>query len=204
MTSEIALNFEYPDIWGCIRYFASVLYNKITKITSAKAKEEDAEQAVSVSAGAGRILDKYGNILLRVAYSYLHNMADAEDILQDTLIQFLKNSPSFENEAHEKAWLITVASNLSKNKINYNKLRDTDELSEELVSQEKEDLNFVWEAVKQLPENSREVIHLFYQERYSTGEIAGILKRKEATIRSDLKRGRERLKKILKEAYDFE
>ena len=204
MTSEIALNFEYPDIWGCIRYFASVLYNKITEITSAKAKEEDAEQAFSVSAGAGRILDKYGNILLRVAYSYLHNMADAEDILQDTLIQFLKNSPSFENEAHEKAWLITVASNLSKNKINYNKLRDTDELSEELVSQEKEDLNFVWEAVKQLPENSREVIHLFYQEGYSTGEIAGILKRKEATIRSDLKRGRERLKKILKEAYDFE
>ena len=153
---------------------------------------------------AGMLIDEYGNSILRLAYSYLHNMEDAEDILQDTLIQFLKNSPSFENEAHEKAWLITVASNLSKNKINYNKLRDTDELSEELISQEKEDLNFVWEAVKELPENSREVIHLFYQEGYSTGEIAGILKRKEATIRSDLKRGRERLKKILKEAYDFE
>ena len=201
MTEGIALRLGYPDIWGCIRYFASVLYNKIRNMTSAEAKrEQDSMSATS----AGRILDKYGNILLRVAYSYLHNMADAEDILQDTLIQFLKAGPSFENEAHEKAWLITVASNLSKNKINYNKLRDTDELSEELVSQEKEDLNFVWEAVKQLPENNREVIHLFYQEGYSTGEIAEILKRKEATVRSDLKRGRERLKKILKEAYDFE
>ena len=212
MTSAIALRLEYPDIWGCIRYFASVLHSKLRKISSAEAKWEERQDASekadsfgdTLSANAGRILDKYGNTLLRVAYSYLHNMADAEDILQDTLIQFLKNSPSFENEAHEKAWLITVASNLSKNKINYNKLRDTDELSEELVSQEKEDLNFVWEAVKELPENSREVIHLFYQEGYSTGEIADILKRKEATVRSDLKRGRERLKKILKEAYDFE
>ena len=205
MTEGIALRLGYPDIWECIRYFASVLYNKIRNMTSAEAKwEEKAEQNSMATAAAGRILDKYGNIPLRVAYSYLHNMADAEDILQDTLIQFLKTGPSFENEAHEKAWLITVASNLSKNKINYNKLRDTDELSEELVSQEKEDLNFVWEAVKQLPENNREVIHLFYQEGYSTGEIAEILKRKEATVRSDLKRGRERLKKILKEAYDFE
>ncbi|MCR5556381.1 MAG: sigma-70 family RNA polymerase sigma factor [Butyrivibrio sp.] len=149
-------------------------------------------------------MDKYGNTILRVAYSYLHNMSDAEDILQDTLIQFLRHNPTFENDAHEKAWLVTVASNLSKNKINYLKIRSADELSEELVSREKEDLNFVWEAVKQLPEKNREVIHLFYQEGFSTKEIADILKRRESTVRSDLKRGRERLKKILKEAYDFE
>lgn len=204
MTSELVMSSGYPDIWGYIRYFAKEIYRKFTGGPSAEATWEEKSIGDSVSTGAGRILDKYGNTLLRVAYSYLHNMADAEDILQDTIIQFLKKSPSFENNAHEKAWLITVASNLSKNKINYNKLRDTDELSEELVSQEKEDLDFVWEAVKQLPENNREVIHLFYQEGYSTGEIAEILKRKEATVRSDLKRGRERLKKILKEAYDFE
>ena len=69
---------------------------------------------------------------------------------------------------------------------------------------EKEDLKYVWEAVKKLPVKNREVIHLFYQEGYSTKEIADILKRREATVRSDLKRGREKLKKILKEAYDFE
>ena len=99
---------------------------------------------------------------------------------------------------------MTVASNLSKNKLTYLKIRQTDELSEELVSEEKEDLKYVWEAVKKLPVKNREVIHLFYQEGYSTKEIADILKRREATVRSDLKRGREKLKKILKEAYDFE
>ena len=64
---------------------------------------------------------------------YLHNMSDAEDILQDTLIQYIRKAPAFESAGHEKAWLLTVAANLSKNKIKYNELRTTDELAEELV-----------------------------------------------------------------------
>lgn len=153
---------------------------------------------------AATLLEKYGNTILRTAYSYLHNMEDAEDILQDTLIQYLKSESSYNDEEHEKAWLLRVAINLSKNKIKYNKLRETDELMDELVSEEKEELSFVWEAVKSLPQKYAEVIHLFYQEGYSTVEISGILKRKEATVRSDLKRARDRLKNILKEEYDFE
>ena len=150
------------------------------------------------------VMDKHGDRILRVAYSYLHNMEDAEDILQDTLIKYMQSSPDFNGPEHEKAWLITVASNLSKNKIKYNKVREADELSEELVGREEQDLAFVWEAVKQLPVKYREVVHLFYQEGYSTGEISKILDRKEATVRSDLLRARTQLKNILKEAYDFE
>ena len=150
------------------------------------------------------VMDKHGDRILRVAYSYLHNMEDAEDILQDTLIKYMQSSPEFNGPEHEKAWLITVASNLSKNKIKYNKIRETDELMDELVGSEEEDLAFVWDAVKQLPVKYREAVHLFYQEGYTTGEIAGILGRKEATVRSDLMRARTQLKKILKEAYDFE
>ena len=162
-------------------------------------------EKISAADRAAVLMDKYGNMILRVAYSYLHNMEDAEDILQDTLIQFLRNDPTFANDSHEKAWLITVASNLSKNKILYLKRRQTDELSEELVSEAgKEDLAYVWEAVKQLPEKYREVVHLFYQEGYATKEIAEILGRNESTVRSDLKRGRDKLRAILKEAYDFE
>jgi RNA polymerase sigma-70 factor (ECF subfamily) len=75
---------------------------------------------------------------------------------------------------------------------------------EELVAEEKEDLGFVWEAVSQLPDNYREVIHLFYHEGFTTAEIAAILGRREVTVRSDLSRARKKLKEILKEAYDFE
>lgn len=139
-----------------------------------------------------------------MAYSYLHNMSDAEEILQETLIRYLTVQPELQGPEHEKAWLLRVAANLSKNRLDYNRLRDTDELEETLVSQERGDLSFLWEAVKQLPDANREVIHLFYYEGYPTAQIAKILNRRESTVRSDLRRGREQLKKILKEDYDFE
>lgn len=171
-----------------------------TRIRGAQGRAADAE---AVNQQAERLLNNYGNSILRLAYSYLHNNSDAEDILQETLIRFLETAPVLESEAHEKAWLLRVAANLSKNRIIYNRVRICDELQEQLIQEEQEDLSFVWEAVRDLPEQYREVIHLFYQEGYSTAEIARILGWKEATIRSDLHRGREKLKGILKEVYDF-
>ena len=157
-----------------------------------------------VANNAKYILDTYGNSILRLAYSYVHNMSDAEDLLQDTLITYLDSAPNFENEAHEKAWLLKVTANLSKNKIAYNRIRDTGELNEELIDEQREDLSFVWDAVKNLPDKYREAVHLFYYEGYSTTEISKILGRKENTIRSDLRRARAELRMILREVYDFE
>jgi len=150
-----------------------------------------------------RVLDEYGDSILRLAYSYLHNMQDAEDVLQDTLLQFMNKAPEFNDDEHCKAWVFRVAINISKNRIAYNKRRETDELNNELAGDEREDLAFVWDAVKSLPEKYREVIHLFYQEGYSTAEIAAILDQNESTVRSRLKRGRDKLREILKEEYDF-
>ena len=163
-----------------------------------------ADRCEAVNRQAERLLDDFGDSILRLAYSYLHSIEDAEEVLQDTLVQFLKTAPVFLNKAHEKAWLLRVAANLSKNRLSYNKLRQTDELNEELTAEGREDLSFVWDAVRQLPVQYREAVHLFYYEGLSTRQIASVLNRSEATIRSDLHRGREQLKRILKEAYDFE
>lgn len=145
------------------------------------------------------LLDRHGESILRLAYSYLHNQSDAEDILQDTLIQYLRTSPTLESPAHEKAWLLRVAGNLSKNLLRAQGYRQADQLEETLVAQEREDLSYVWEAVKALPVPYRETIHLFYYEGYSTAQIARILDQKESTVRSRLKRGREKLKPLLEE-----
>lgn len=162
-----------------------------------------AAEREEINARAERLLERHGNSVLRLAYSYLHNMDDAEEILQESLIRFLQAAPSLENERHEKAWLLRVAGNLSKNRIAYNRLRHADQLEETLAAEQREDLSFVWEAVKRLPSSDREVIHLFYYEGFSTAEIAGILGQKEPTVRSRLMRGREKLRRVLKEAYDF-
>ncbi|MBE7005155.1 MAG: sigma-70 family RNA polymerase sigma factor [Ruminococcaceae bacterium] len=177
--------------------------NGALPVLFAQGKSASPAARADVNAEAERLLDRYGNSILRLAYSYLHNMADAEEIVQDTLVQFLKEAPAFADETHEKAWCLRVAGNLAKNRIKYNQVRDADELNEELAAEEGDDLSFVWEAVKSLPVKYREVVHLFYHEGYTTAEIARILDRKEATVRSDLSRGREQLKTVLKEAYDF-
>ena len=152
-----------------------------------------------VNERATALLDRHGESILRLAYSYLHNQSDAEDILQDTLIQYLRTAPVLESPAHEKAWLLRVAGNLSKNLLRAQGYRQADQLEETLVAQEREDLSYVWEAVKALPVPYREAIHLFYYEGYSTAQIARILDQKESTVRSRLKRGREKLKPLLEE-----
>lgn len=200
----------YSEVLGqCLSRFWRELCNALAGIFRLAAKLYSAPvtaaaERAAINERAEYILNTYGDGILRYAYSYLHNMSDAEDILQDTLIQYLKTDPVFENAAHEKAWLLRVAANLSKNRLDYNSIRKTDELNEELAADERDDLSFVWEAVKSLPVKYREVIHLFYHEGCSVREISNILKRPEATVRSDLHRGRERLRGILREEYDFD
>jgi RNA polymerase sigma-70 factor (ECF subfamily) len=180
------------------------LYDKEASQCQGRKTDEEIEKE------AGEIFDLLGNSILRLAYSYLHNKEDAEDILQETLIKFVTVRPVFQSDTHRKAWLMRVASNLAKNRIDYNKVRDTMELNEEIAGEVQEDLDkgdeykAVWDAVRCLPVHQREAIHLFYQEGYSTAEIAKITNRREATVRSDLKRARDKLKELLKEADDFE
>lgn len=57
------------------------------------------------------IMNTYGNILFRLCLITLGNASDAEDAVQETLIKYLQKAPEFENAEHEKAWLITVATN---------------------------------------------------------------------------------------------
>jgi RNA polymerase sigma factor (sigma-70 family) len=192
------------EIYYAPPLLSRLLYRLLSAAERLRRPAEDAAARERTNRMAEELLTRHGNSILRLAYSYLHNMEDAEEILQETLIQYLKAAPPLENEAHEKAWLLRVAGNLSKNRISYNRLRSTDELSETLTAEHREDLSFVWEAVKELPVKYREVVHLFYYEGFSTGEIAGILQQNESTVRSHLMRGREKLKSILKEEYGFE
>jgi RNA polymerase sigma factor (sigma-70 family) len=149
-------------------------------------------------------LKVYGNTILRLSYSYLHNLSDAEDVLQDTLLSLMRNKPAFSSPEHEKAWLMRVAINLCKNKLKSSWFK-TLEIPENLqVESIAEDESEVLEAVHNLPIKYREVIHLFYYEGYSTFEISSLLQKKESTVRSLMHRSREKLKKALKGAYDFD
>ena len=91
---------------GIAYLFAAILSTRARKIETAPVGVLQNTSAIET------VLDIYGNAILRLAYSYLHNMSDAEDILQDTLIKYMQSSPAFLTESHKKAWLLHVAANL--------------------------------------------------------------------------------------------
>lgn len=161
MTEEcIRLSGRPGRIIGRFLFAARGLRNRIHSFFKMAVVEVPGDESAicrsAINQRAEQLLLEYGNAVLRLAYTYLHNISDAEEILQDALIQFLKSKPSFENKDHEKAWLLRVAGNLAKNKIKSNQIRGSDQLSETLAAEETEDLSFVWDAVKQLPVKYRD------------------------------------------------
>lgn len=147
-------------------------------------------------------LNLFGDDILRLAFSYLKRREDAEDIVQETLIRLMQSEGKFENEEQMKSWLLRVAANLCRDLLKSAERKRTAALPEgfDAVAEETpppEGGNEVLEAVLALPEKYRSVIHLYYYEEYATKEIAEILGKKEVTVRSLLKRGREKLTVIL-------
>lgn len=146
-------------------------------------------------------------MVLRIAYTYLKNRADAEDIVQDVFLRIIDKKPSFNDESHEKSWLIRATINMCKNKVNmfWNKNKcSIDDVQEFAVSDKYNTDTSVFQAVMALGEKYRVVVYMYYYEGYSTPEIADVIGKNETTIRSLLHRARNKLKDMLKEDYDFE
>lgn len=148
-------------------------------------------------------LDNYGDMLLRLSYSYMKNIHDAEDVVQEVFLKLFKNIDNFSSEDYKKYWCVCVTRNICKNKLKSSWFKRRAEVVEIPYYDKYED-NSVLNEVMKLPLKYREIIHLYYYENYSTVEIASILHKKESTVRSLLSRGRNLLKEVLKEEYDFE
>ncbi len=148
------------------------------------------------------VLDTYSQTLIRLCYTYVHNICDAEDITQDVLVALLKRGRPFDSPEHEKAWLLRTAMNKSKNHLRSGWVKRTVPLEERDSSandeaSEADEKNQVMEAVLSLPEKYRTVIHLFYYNGYSINEISAIVGKKPATVGTLLARGRNLLKEMM-------
>lgn len=143
------------------------------------------------------VLEKYNTMVYRLAFSRTKSVHDAEDIMQNVFIKFIKCNVNFKSDDHIKAWLIRVTINLSKNLLTSAWFKRTTTLEEEIVVTLKEDSE-VYKYVLDLPNKYRTVIHLFYYEDMSTASISEVLNIKESTVRSQLHRARNMLKEKIK------
>lgn len=148
--------------------------------------------------------EKYGDRLFTLAFSICQNRADADDVVQDTFIKYYTNNVDYMDESHLRAWLMRVAINRSKDLVSsfwHKNKSEWQEYMNDLEFTEPEDSN-LFDAVMRLPEKYRIAVHLFYYEEYSVSEIAGLLKTREGTVKSQLSRGRKLLKNMLMEEWN--
>jgi RNA polymerase sigma-70 factor (ECF subfamily) len=143
-------------------------------------------------------IEKYHATVYRVALGYVKSTHDAEDITQDVFFKMYKHSKEFVSDEAQKAWLIRVAINESKNLLKSSWFSRRAELDEGLVVPENNDLG-VYEYVQMLKPKYRTVVYLHYYEKYTAKEIAAILKKPQSTIESQLRRSKEQLRKIITE-----
>lgn len=143
-----------------------------------------------------RVVKNYSNHIIRIAFTYVKNIADAQDVTQEVFLAYYMKKPKFRSEEHEKAWLIRVAINKSKNYVKARWFRERNPLPEDLSYLPKDE-DMVLSEVLNLDEKYRLPIHLHYYEGYSVQEIAKLLHAKPATIGTRLARGRQLLKKQL-------
>lgn len=150
------------------------------------------------------LVDKYKNNLFVIAFNVCKNVHDAEDVVQDTFIQYMTLKKDFETQQHIRAWLIRVAINKAKNKNNVffrRNMLPLEDYMESLIFESAETSD-LFETVMKLPEKYRVIIHLFYYEDYSVKEISNILKLSESNVKVRLSRGRKLLKNTLKEIWE--
>ena len=139
---------------------------------------------------------KYKKAVGSVCLVRLKNHADAEDCFQNVFARLYTKSPDFNSESHLKAWLIRVAINECKNYIRDNTydlpLKDVRVNS---VDFPEDKCDISWALLKLEPKY-RNVLYLHYIERYKIDEIAEILGKNQNTVKTLLRRGREKLKAI--------
>lgn len=163
------------------------------------------EQSLRTGDSVHEVIRRYSDMVYRLAYARTGSKPDAEDVYQDVFFKLFRTGPEFESEEHLKAWLIRTTTHTSINLLKSawrRYMRPETEITQArpAASSENNSHGALDEALRQLPEKYRVVLYLHYYEDYSTEEIADILGCKPSTIRSQLKRGREKLKFLIEES----
>ncbi len=142
------------------------------------------------------VVRRYADTVTSVCVMRLQNMADAEDCFQNVFVKLYYNSPEFQTEEHLKAWLIKVSINECVSYMRkMRRIIPIDKIHNEKVIFDNDSVDMSW-ALMKTPLKYREVLYLYYCEEYKVKEIAEILDKKENTVKSLLKRGREILKTV--------
>lgn len=143
------------------------------------------------------LMEKYKTGLYKVAKSYLRSEEDVADVMQETVLSAYEHIQELKNVSYFKTWITRILINHCKDLLKQQKrCTVSDELPEKAGAAPEDDREF-YRLVGELPEDYRAIFLLYYGEGFHTREIAQILELNENTVKSKLRRGRDKLKQVL-------
>ena len=143
------------------------------------------------------LMEKHKTGLYKVAKSYLSSEEDVADVMQETVLSVYEHIQELKSVSYFKTWMTRILINHCKDLLRQQKrYLVSDQLPENTQEAPESDREF-YRLVGELPEDYRAVFLLYYGEGFHTREIAQILDMNENTVKSKLRRGRDRLKQVL-------
>ncbi len=154
------------------------------------------------------IMNHYEPYILGLLTRLAGDRTRAEDLCQETFLKALKGLPSFRRDSSLKTWLFRIAHNTATDQARAeghenDSLDQREETGLQTHSnapspqsrvEEAQMQRSVEEAMASLPQSQREVLHLFYWDELSVGDIASALRMPEGTVKTLLFRGRNALR----------
>lgn len=135
--------------------------------------------------------------MYRLAYSFLHNDANAQDAVSEAILIAFEKRYQIRKPEKARAWVMQIVANVSKqmlNKLKREMLTVNENLLEQATIFEGDSL---WSIVMELSDELREVVVLYYYEQFSVREIGKMLDVPPGTVKSRLARAREKLSKAI-------
>lgn len=175
----------------------------------------DVELLQAIAAGdeqaLARLYDRYRLILFGLTMRILNSRAEAEDVLQETLLQVWRRATDFDPARGKPfTWLVTLTRSRAIDRLRQRAARDrlaesastlvpdeaSDAVTDTLHAEQRE---IVTRALAQLPEEQREALYLAYYEGLTQSEIAVRLASPLGTVKTRMRSGMMKLRELLKD-----
>lgn len=146
-----------------------------------------------------RAVKRNNQRIYKIALSYLNNHYDAEDVMQSVFLKLWKTDKVFNNDEHIDKWLTITCINKCKDHFKLHFVKNTvslDDVKEYYTFDSTEKID-IFNSIMSLPRKERVVVHLFYGEDMSIDEISKVINANPNTVKTRLKRARNRLKTLL-------
>ena len=146
----------------------------------------------------------YSDMLFKLCVVMLGNITDAEDAVSEVFLKYIKKQINFQDEEHEKAWLIRVATNVCRDIQRFRMRHNFINLDDLQTYCANEEEIGILEDIVNLNPKYKEVMLLHYIQGYKTSEIAEILNISSSCVRKRLEYGRKQLKFEYERGYENE